>query len=116
MKKRVVITGVGVVSSLGNDKDELWQNLMLGKSGIGHLTRFDASTYPTRIAGEIKNFDPSKFISKKDVRHMVEFCQYGVYASCSAVEDASLDLSKEDVTRIGVVIGSGIGGLRAMEE
>lgn len=116
MKKRVVITGVGVVSSLGNNKDELWQNLVSGKSGIGPLTKFDASTYPTRIAGEVRNFDPSKFLSKKDIRHMVEFCQYGVYASCSAMEDAGIDLSKEDRTRIGVVIGSGIGGLRAMEE
>lgn len=116
MKKRVVVTGLGVVSSLGNNKDELWQNLVSGKSGIGPLTKFDASTYPTRIAGEVRNFDPSKFLSKKDIRHMVEFCQYGVYASCSAVEDAGIDLSKEDRTRIGVVIGSGIGGLSAMEE
>ncbi|MEW6086904.1 MAG: beta-ketoacyl-ACP synthase II [bacterium] len=116
MKKRVVITGIGVVSSLGNNRNEFWQNLFSGKSGIGPLTRFDASGYPTRIAGEVKDFDPSKFLTKKDIRHMDEFCQYGIYASCSAVEDAGLDLSKEDVNRIGVVIGSGIGGLRAMEE
>jgi len=116
VKKRVVITGIGVVSSSGNSKDELWQNLFSGKSGISALTRFDASTYPTRIAGEIKNFDPSKYLSKKEIRHMDEFCQYGVYASCSAVEDAGLDLSKENINRVGVVIGSGIGGLKAMEE
>ncbi len=116
MKRRVVVTGLGIISPIGCVKDIFWDNLIKGKSGIGPLTHFDASQYDARIAGEIKDFVPHPFISAKDLRRMEKFVQFGVTAAKNAVEDSGLDIAKEDPYRIGVLVGSGIGSLRIIEE
>lgn len=116
MKNRVVITGVGVVSPVGNDKDTFWQNLINGVSGIGPITRFDASQFITRIAGEVKNFDPGQFIDKKEARRMDRFAQFAVASALMAVKDAGMDLDQLDKKRMGVIVGSGIGGMETFEE
>ncbi|MDP2921707.1 MAG: beta-ketoacyl-ACP synthase II [Candidatus Omnitrophota bacterium] len=116
MKRRVVVTGLGIVAPIGCQKDEFWANLVAGKSGIGPLTYFDASQYESRIAGEVKNFIPHASIHPKELRRMERFVQFGVTASKNAIEDAGLDISKDDPYRIGVLVGSGIGSLRIIEE
>jgi len=116
MKRRVVVTGLGVISAIGCAKEEFWDNLIKGKSGVGPLTRFDAAQYDSRIAGEVKNFVPHPFISSKDLRRMEKFVQFGVTAAKNAIDDADLDVSKEDPYKIGVIVGSGIGSLRIIEE
>jgi len=116
MKRRVVVTGLGIVSPIGCVKDIFWDNLIKGKSGIGPLTYFDASQYDSRIAGEIKEFVPHPSISSKELRRMEKFVQFGVTAAKNAIDDSSLDVSKEDPYRIGVLVGSGIGSLRIIEE
>jgi 3-oxoacyl-[acyl-carrier-protein] synthase II len=116
MKRRVVVTGLGIVSPIGCAKDIFWDNLIKGKSGIGPLTYFDASQYDSRIAGEIKEFVPHPSISSKELRRMEKFVQFGVTAAKNAIDDSSLDVSKEDPYRIGVLVGSGIGSLRIIEE
>ena len=111
-KKRVVITGLGLLTPVGNSKEETWKALIDGRSGVGEISDFDARDYPCQIAGEIKNFDPS-FIDRKSLRHMDRFVQYGIAATREALEDAHLDeIDKRD---IGVVVGAGIGGLRVIE-
>jgi 3-oxoacyl-[acyl-carrier-protein] synthase II len=116
MKRRVVVTGLGVVSAIGCAKEEFWSNLIKGKSGVGPLTHFDASQYDSRIAGEVKDFAPHPFIPIKDLRRMEKFVQFGVTAAKNAIDDSGLDILKEDPYRIGVVVGSGIGSLRIIEE
>jgi len=116
MKRRVVVTGLGIVSPIGCSKDIFWDNLIKGKSGIGPLTHFDASRYDSRIAGEVREFVPHPSISIKELRRMEKFVQFGVTAAKTAIEDSSLDVSKEDPYRIGVLVGSGIGSLRIIEE
>ena len=116
MKRRVVVTGLGVISAIGCAKEEFWDNLIKGKSGVGPLTHFDATQYDSRIAGEVKNFAPHPFISSKDLRRMERFVQFGVTAAKNAIDDSGLDVSKEDPYRIGVIVGSGIGSLRIIEE
>ena len=116
MKRRVVVTGLGVISAIGCAKEEFWNNLIKGKSGVGPLTHFDATQYDSRIAGEVRNFVPHSFISPKDLRRMEKFVQFGVTAAKSAIDDSGLDISKEDPYRIGVIVGSGIGSLRIIEE
>jgi len=116
MKRRVVVTGLGVISAIGCAKEEFWDNLIKGKSGVGPLTRFDAAQYDSRIAGEVKNFVPHPFISSKDLKRMEKFVQFGVTAAKNAIDDADLDVSKEDPYKIGVIVGSGIGSLRIIEE
>jgi 3-oxoacyl-[acyl-carrier-protein] synthase II len=116
MKRRVVVTGLGIVSPIGCAKDIFWDNLIKGKSGIGPLTYFDASQYDSRIAGEIKEFVPHPSISSKELRRMEKFVQFGVTAAKGAMEDSGIDVSKEDPYRIGVLVGSGIGSLRIIEE
>nr|MBU1327770.1 beta-ketoacyl-ACP synthase II [Candidatus Omnitrophota bacterium] len=116
MKRRVVVTGLGVISPIGCAKEDFWTNLIKGKSGIGPLTYFDASQYESRIAGEIKDFAPHPFISVKDLRRMEKFVQFGVTAAKNAIDDSGLDVSKEDPYKIGVIVGSGIGSLRIIEE
>lgn len=116
MKRNVVVTGMGVISPLGDSIDELWQNLLSGKSGISTVTKFDTSDYPVHIAGEIKNFDPSKYMDKKEARRMDLSAQYAVAASSNAVEYAGLKIDSLDVDRCGVVIGSGIGGIETFEK
>ena len=115
--KRVVITGLGAITPNGNNPADFFTNICDGKSGIGIVTRFDPSRVPSKIGGEVKDFDPVKFgIEKKDVRKMDYFVQFAVAASLQAVADAKLDMAKEDKTRVGVLIGSGIGGLPVLVE
>ena len=115
MKRRVVVTGVGLVSSLGVGTEENWEALCAGRSGIGSITRFDASEFSTRIAGGVKNFDPLQFIAKKDVKKMDVFIQYAIAAAEFAVRDAGLEVTPEIAERVGVFIASGIGGFSAIE-
>jgi 3-oxoacyl-[acyl-carrier-protein] synthase II len=117
MENRVVVTGLGVISPVGNDIPSFWNSLKEGKSGIGPLTTFDASAFDSHIAGEVKGFDHLLYgISKKDMHRMEKFVQYAIACSKQAIADAALDLEKEDRERIGVIIGSGIGSLRIIEE
>jgi 3-oxoacyl-[acyl-carrier-protein] synthase II len=116
MNARTVITGMGVVTPLGNSIEEFWSALLAGKSGVATITRFDVSDYPTKIAGEVKGFDPSGVIDKKDARRMDPSEQYAMVASAQAVKDAGLDIGSLDLDRCGVVIGSGIGGITTFEE
>ncbi|MCG2714563.1 MAG: beta-ketoacyl-ACP synthase II [Candidatus Omnitrophica bacterium] len=117
MKKRVVITGLGVISPVGNDTQSFWQSLKEGKSGVGPITSFDATAFDSRIAAEVKDFDPTHYgISLKDVKRTAKFVQFAVAAAKQAVESSGLDLNKEDRDRIGVIIGSGIGSLRTIED
>ncbi|MGH8015347.1 MAG: beta-ketoacyl-ACP synthase II [Candidatus Zixiibacteriota bacterium] len=116
MKRKVVVTGLGVISPMGESVDELWQNLLNGKSGISTVTKFDSTQFPVHIAGEIKNFDPSKYIDKKEARRMDQSAQYAVAASINAVKDSGLNVESLDLDRCGVVIGSGIGGIETFEK
>lgn len=113
--RRVVITGLGVISPVGNDKTQFWSSVCQGKNGISRLTQIDPTPYASQIAGEVKGFDPSNFISQKDIKRMDRFVQFGVAASRMATEDAKLDIASEDPYRVGVLVGSGIGGLRVIE-
>jgi 3-oxoacyl-[acyl-carrier-protein] synthase II len=115
-KRRVVVTGLGVISPLGVGNEATWQGLLDGRSGIGPITKFDASAYPCRIAGEVKGFNPEDWIEKKEVKKSDTFIHYAVAAAQMAVDDAKLDPSKEDGDRVGVIIGSGIGGLPLIAE
>mgnify|MGYP002568006018 CR=1 FL=1 len=116
-KRRVVITGMGVVSPVGIGTEEFWNALMAGKSGIGPITEFDAADFPVRIAGEVKDFDPVKYVGdRKAVRHMDRNVQFAVAAARMAVEDAKLDMSAENPDRVGTIIGTGIGGIGTMED
>ena len=116
MKKRVVVTGLGAITPIGIGKDEFWQSLLNGKSGIGKITHFDASEYTTQIAGEVKDFDPAKYIDKKEAKRMDPFTQFAVAASKMAFEDSGINLETEDRTRIGTMIGTGIGGMDTLNE
>ena len=113
---KVVITGMGVVSPIGVGLDPYWKSLSEGKSGIGRVTLIDPTPFPAQIAGEVKDFKPEDFIEKKKTRRMDRFVQFACAAAKMAVEDAGLDLSKEDLERIGVIVGSGIGGLKTLED
>lgn len=115
-RRRVVVTGLGIVSPVGNSVDQAWQNILAGRSGIGPVTRFDASTFPARIAGEVRDFDITSYIPAKDARRMGVFIHYGMAAGIQAVRDAGLDTPQVDAERIGVAIGSGIGGLPLIED
>ncbi|NCU16594.1 beta-ketoacyl-ACP synthase II [Pallidibacillus pasinlerensis] len=114
-KRRVVITGIGAVSPLGNDAHTSWENAVAGKNGIGPLTRVNADDFPAKVAAELKDFDPTKFIDKKDVRKMDRFTHYAIASALMAVEDAKLTIDESNAERIGVWIGSGIGGMETFE-
>ena len=115
-RRRVVITGLGIVSPVGNTVEEAWQNILAGKSGIAAVTKFDTSTFPVQFAGEVKNFDITQYISAKDARRMDDFIHFGLAAGIQAVHDAGLDKEgAADPERVGVAIGSGIGGLPLIE-
>ena len=115
-RRRVVITGLGIVSPVGNTVEEAWQNILAGKSGIAAVTKFDTSTFPVQFAGEVKNFDITQYISAKDARRMYDFIHFGLAAGIQAVRDAGLDKEgAADPERVGVAIGSGIGGLPLIE-
>ena len=116
MKRRVVVTGLGALTPLGNSVSESWDGAVTGKSGIGPITKFDSSSYKSRIAGEIKNFDPSQFVNKQEIRRYDNFILYAVASSEMAMADAKLTISPELSVRTGVIIGSAIGGLSTLEE
>jgi 3-oxoacyl-[acyl-carrier-protein] synthase II len=111
-----VVTGLGALTPLGNTTEEFWAALQQGKSGIGPITRFDATEYPTRIAGEVRGFDPLAFVDKKEARRLDPYLQYAIAAAVMAVEDAGLDVSTVDRDRFGVLVGSGIGGITTLLE
>ncbi len=115
MKRRVVVTGMGVISPVGNGKEEFWTSLTQGRSGVGRLTLFDPTDYDSQIAGQVNNFDAPARLGKKEARRMDRFTQFALVAALDAVEDGRLDLSREDLDRIGVLVGSGIGGLSTIE-
>ena len=115
-RRRVVITGLGLVSPVGNTVEEGWQNILAGRSGIAHVTKFDTAAFPVQIAGEVRNFDITSYISAKDARRMDTFIHFGMAAGIQAVRDAGLDKENvADLERVGVAIGSGIGGLPLIE-
>lgn len=115
-KRRVVVTGLGVVSPVGNDVKTAWANILAGKSGITQITKFDASAFASTIAGEVKNFNAEDHISAKDARRMDTFIQYGLAAAIEAVKDSGIEATEENAERIGVSIGSGIGGMQLIED
>ena len=115
MKRRVVLTGVGLVSALGLDTESTWSGLLQGKSGVGPITHFDASDFSSRIAAEVKDLDPLEYVDTKNARKMDLFILYAIVASDVAVKSASLSVTKENAERIGVYIGSGIGGFGTIE-
>jgi 3-oxoacyl-[acyl-carrier-protein] synthase II len=115
MKRRVVITGLGAVSPLGNSVDELWQGVCEGKSGVGNITLFDASNYDIQIAAEVKNLDPTQWIDRKEVRKMGRFTMFAACAAIQAFNDAGLSKDTVDPWRTGVLVGNGIGGFEIME-
>jgi 3-oxoacyl-[acyl-carrier-protein] synthase II len=114
--RRVVVTGLGALTPVGNTTEEFWSALKQAKSGIGPITRFDPAGYPTRIAGEVRNFDEGRYIDKKEARRLDPYLKYAIATSVMAVEDAALDPGKVDATRFGVLIGSGIGGITTLIE
>ncbi|HQQ35990.1 MAG TPA: beta-ketoacyl-ACP synthase II [Rugosibacter sp.] len=115
-RRRVVVTGLGLVSPVGNSVPEAWENIIAGKSGIAPITRFDASALSVRIAGEVKGFDVTAYLSAKEARRMDTFIHYGMAAGIQAVRDSGLEVTDANADRIGVNIGSGIGGLPMIEE
>ena len=114
-RRRVVITGLGVVSPVGNSVEQAWQNILAGRSGIDRITRFDVSTFPVQIGGEVKDFDIAQYLPMKDARRMDTFIHYGMAAGIQAIKDAGLEAHPANADRIGVSIGSGIGGLPLIE-
>lgn len=114
--RRVVVTGLGIVSPLGNDLASSWDGIVNGRSGIGPITHFDASGFSTRIAGEVRDFDVTRWVSAKDARKMDPFIHYGVAASMMALEDSGITVDESNAERIGALIGSGIGGILGIEE
>src|ERR1700745_408071 len=114
--RRVVVTGLGVISPIGNDIKTFWENLVAGKRGISRFSSFDASVFDCQIAGEIKDFDAATYLANpKDVRRTDRFSQFALACSKQALEDSGLDLDRIDRTRVGVLVGSGIGGLSTLE-
>lgn len=117
MKHRVVVTGMGVVTSLGKDLDTLWDNLVQGKSGVSRIEAFDVSDYPTQIAASVKDFNPEDYVDRKEARKMDRFVQFATAAAVNAMKDSGLNIAEQaDPERVGVMIGSGIGGLGTWED
>jgi 3-oxoacyl-[acyl-carrier-protein] synthase II len=114
MNRRVVITGIGMVSPLGNSTTENWDAALAGRSGIGPITRFDTTNFSTKIAGEVKNFDPIRFIEKKEIKKMDRFIHYAIAASDEALADSGLKITPENAERVGTVVGAGMGGLETI--
>src|SRR5690606_24054748 len=116
VKRRVVITGLGIVSPVGSDIDSAWDNIVNGRSGIGRITRFDPSTFNAQIAGEVKDFDVTQYMSAKEAKQMDTFIHYGVAAGAQGWRGSGLEVTESNAERIGSIIGSGIGGLPRIEE
>ncbi|MGD8577640.1 MAG: beta-ketoacyl synthase N-terminal-like domain-containing protein, partial [Thiohalophilus sp.] len=115
-KRRVVVTGMGMLSPVGNNVKTAWDNILAGKSGIGPIEHFDVSEFAVRFGGSVRGFDVSTIMSSKDARKMDPFIHYGIAAAIEAVEDSGLDVTEANAERIGVAIGSGIGGLGTIEK
>ncbi len=115
-KRRVVVTGMGLISPVGHTVEETWQSLLAGKNGIDRITLFDTENFTTKIAGEVKNFDPLQYFDRKEARRMDRFTQFALVAADEAIKDSGLELEKEDRDRIGVIVGSGIGGMLTFED
>ena len=115
-RRRVVVTGLGAVSPVGNDVQTTWQNIVAGKSGIGRITRFDASAFTCQIAGEVRDFSIEDYLPAKEARHFDTFIHYGLAAGAQALRDSGLEVTDENRTQVGVMIGSGIGGLPMIED
>ena len=115
-KRRVVVTGLGLLTPVGNTVEESWKNIVAGKSGIAPITAFDASDFSARISGSVKNFDATEYILAKDLKKMDTFIHFGIAAGIQALDDSGLEVTEENAERIGVAIGSGIGGLPAIEK
>lgn len=113
--KRVVVTGMGAITPIGNNVEEFWNNIKEGKVGIDNITKFDTTDFKVKLAAEVKNYNPEDYMDKKAARRMELFCQYAVVAAGEAIRNSEIDLEKEDLNRIGVCVGSGIGSLQAME-
>ena len=113
---RVVVTGMGAVTPLGSSVEQFWDGLVAGRSGIGPITLCDTTGYPTRIAGEIPDFEPDRYINSRESRRMARFSQVSLAAAYMAMEDATLDLEREDAERIGVLLGNGAGGLSTTQD
>lgn len=116
LKRRVVVTGVGLVTPLGVGIDNVWQKILNGESGIAPITRFDASRHETKFAGEVKDFNAEEYMSHKEVKRVDLFIQYALAAAKIAVDDSGLDMTKEDAERVGVIVGTGLGGLPTLEK
>ncbi|MGE5507916.1 MAG: beta-ketoacyl-ACP synthase II [Chitinophagales bacterium] len=114
MKRRVVITGLGAITPLGKDWKTFWQGLLQGQSGVGVITLMDTTNYPVHIAAEVQDFDPEQYMDRKEARQMDRFAQFAVAAALQAVADSGLDLEKVDKEKVGVIIGSGIGGIKTL--
>ena len=114
-KRRVVVTGLGLITPVGIGVSESWANIISGQSGIGKITKFDCSTYPSQVAGEVKNFDPLLYIPPKDARRMDTFIQFGIAAGVEAFKDSGIEVTDSNSERIGVSVGSGIGGINLIE-
>ena len=115
-RRRVVVTGLGIISPVGNTVSEAWEAITAGRSGIGPISRFDTTNFPTKIAGEVRNFDPARYLPAKEVRRFDSFIHYGLAAGIDALRDSGLDLDRVEREQVGVCIGSGIGGLPLIEE
>ncbi|UCE30468.1 MAG: beta-ketoacyl-ACP synthase II [Burkholderiales bacterium] len=115
-RRRAVVTGLGIVSPVGNTVEAAWDNVVAGRSGIGRITRFDPSPYSSQIAGEVRDFDLESYIPAKEARHMDAFIHFGIAAGMQAIRDSGIDFEREDLERVGVVVSSGIGGLPMIEQ
>jgi len=115
-KRRVVITGLGIVSPVGSTVASAWQNVLAGKSGIGPITRFDVSAFPVRFGGSVKEFEAEKYLSPKELRKMDPFMHYGYGAAADAIKDSGIEVTPQNAERLGVAMGAGIGGLHTIEE
>ena len=114
-KRRVVVTGLGIVSPVGNSVKAAWENILAGNSGIGPITRFDVTAFPVRFAGEVRDFDVARYMSGKEARRLNAFIHYGIAAASQAIEDSGIEITDANASRAGIAIGSGIGGLYGIE-
>ncbi|MFW5815368.1 MAG: beta-ketoacyl synthase N-terminal-like domain-containing protein, partial [Wenzhouxiangella sp.] len=115
-ERRIVVTGLGCVSPVGNEIESAWSAIKAGRSGIGALTAFDADRFPAHIAGEVRDFDVDRYLSPKEARKSDRFIHYGMAAAIQAIEDAGLESQPEDAERHGLAIGAGIGGIATIEQ
>jgi 3-oxoacyl-[acyl-carrier-protein] synthase II len=115
-RKRVVVTGVGAITPIGNTPSEYWEGLLSGRNGIDYISAFDASSHDCRIAGEVKNFDPHEYMDRKEAKRMDRFSQFGVAAAKQAIADAKLVINELNAEQVGIIIGSGVGGIKVMED